>query len=120
MNDFKDDTCSPEKFSTISEEISTLDTSVSNISKVSHTSSSSSQSTEQQSVSNENYHPTSPIPEVLQLECSSVQYITNAAQHITLAAECESDKKYEEAFNQYKMAISCLLTGVKGNILQLF
>lgn len=87
----------------------------SNISKVSSQCSSNSSTHSFVDLGNEIVSPSSPIPESLQLECSNqIQYLTDAAQFITQAAECEIDKKYEEAFSAYKLAISSLLTGVKG------
>lgn len=43
----------------------------------------------------------------------STQYILIAAGHISSAFKHESIAEYEEAFTQYKLGISCLITGVQ-------
>lgn len=40
-------------------------------------------------------------------------YILDASHHINLAVQCESEQKFEEAYNEYKLAIDILLTNAK-------
>lgn len=42
------------------------------------------------------------------------EYIVDASHHINIAVQFESEQKYEEAFNEYKLAIDVLLTNVKS------
>lgn len=44
----------------------------------------------------------------------STQYILSASEHINLATQFEIDKKYEDAFTEYKLGIDILLKNVKG------
>lgn len=45
------------------------------------------------------------------------QYILSASEHINLATQFEIDKKYDDAFTEYKLGIDILLKNVKGKII---
>lgn len=64
-----------------------------------------------------NIFPTPPSTPNCLATINPSQYIIDAAQHITLATQFESERKYEGAFAEYKLGIDVLLKNVKGELI---